>query len=91
MDKFKAIDSKKDCGDDECDCCRWKDYEDIEDYSPDTEDYDTEDDIYEHTPLTGAEKIQLLKELSSLEEREVTSSLPDMGEEVSSIFFKVSK
>lgn len=81
MDKFKTIDSQKDCGDDECDCCRWKDYEDIEDYySPDTDDYDTDEDIYEHTPLTGAEKIQLLKELSSLEEREE-----------SSVFINVSK
>ncbi len=91
MDKFKAIGSKKDC-DEDCDCCCWKDYEDVdESYSPDTEDYDTEEDIYEHTELTAEEKLELLDELASLEEREVTSELSAIEEEVCSIFFKVAK
>jgi hypothetical protein len=91
MDKFRVIIPQNHC-DEDCDCCCWKDYEDTdESYSPDIEDYDTDEDIYEHTELTAEEKLELLEELASLEEREVTSSLPDIEEEACSIFFKVAK
>lgn len=88
MDKFKVL-IPENCCEEDCDCGCWFDYESQdENYSPSEEDYDVADDIYEFTELTEEEKLELLEELSSLEERDVKIVLPDILEDEALFFSK---